>query len=60
MLTKEVVDEQLKEMPEQFTLDQLIERLLIVDKIQQGLKDVEEGNTLSEEEMDKVMGKWVV
>ncbi len=60
MLTKEIVNSQVKEMPNEFTLDELIERLIVVEKINQGLKDIEEGKTLTEEELDKRMAKWFV
>lgn len=60
MLTKELVNNQIKEMPNEFTLDELIERLLVVEKVNQGLKEVELGKTISEEELDKKMAKWFV
>ncbi|MBX7225673.1 MAG: hypothetical protein K1X55_06565 [Chitinophagales bacterium] len=37
MLTKELVSSQIKEMPNEFTLDELIERLLVIEKVNQGL-----------------------
>ncbi len=58
MLTKKEVNKQIKELPDEFTLDELIERLLIVEKVNRGLKDVEEGRTVTEAELDKRMEKW--
>ena len=58
MLTKKLVNSQIKEMPEEFTLDELIERLIIVEKVNRSLKEVEQGKTISEEELDKKMAKW--
>ena len=58
MLTKEAVTNQIKELPDTFTLDELIERLIIVEKVSLGLKDIEDGRTLSEDELDKRMEKW--
>lgn len=58
MLTKKVVNKQINELPEEFTLDQLIEKLLIVEKVNQGQKDVEEGRTVTEAELDKRMEQW--
>ena len=60
MLTKEIVNSQVKEMPNEFSLDELVERLIVVEKINQGLKDVEEGKTITEEELDKRMAIWFV
>jgi len=58
MLTKEAVNNQIKELPNEFTLDELIERLIIVEKVNLGLKDIEEGRTVTEAELDKRMKKW--
>lgn len=60
MLTKEIVNDQIKQMPSEFTIDELFERLLVVDKINQGLREVENGNTISEEELDQKMAKWFI
>jgi predicted transcriptional regulator len=58
MLTKEAVNNQIKELPDEFTLDDRIEKLLIIDKVNRGLLDVEEGRIVSETELDKRMAKW--
>ncbi|MBK7303935.1 MAG: hypothetical protein IPI90_11970 [Saprospiraceae bacterium] len=55
MLTKELVNSQIKNMHSEFTQDELTERLLVVEKVNQGLKEVDLGKTISEEELDK---KW--
>ena len=60
MLTKEIVHSQVEEMPNEFTLDELIERLIVVEKNNRGLQDIEEGKILTEEELDKRMAKWFV
>ncbi len=60
MLTKEAVNKQIKELPDEFTLDERIEKLLIIDKVNRGLLDVEEGRTVSETELDKRMAKWKI
>ncbi len=60
MLTKKLVNSQIKDMPNEFALDELIERLLIVEKVNQGLKEVEEGKIITEDELDKKMAEWFV
>ena len=59
MLTKELVNSQIKEMPEEFTLDELIERLIIVEKVSRSLKEVEQGKTVSEEELDEKLPNYL-
>ena len=59
MLTKELVNSQIKEMPEEFTLDELIERIIIVEKVNRSLKEVEQGKTISEEELDEKLANYL-
>ncbi|MBK8242568.1 MAG: hypothetical protein IPK88_04015 [Saprospiraceae bacterium] len=57
MLTKEIINDQIKEMPDEFTIDELIESLLIVEKINQGLTELEQGKIITEDELDQRMAK---
>ena len=59
MLTKERVKNTIDRLPEQFTIDEIIEGLIVIDKIEQGLKDVEEGNVHTTEEVRQNLGKWI-
>lgn len=58
MLTKAKLKEQIEKMPEEFTLDELVERLVFIDKVESGLKDSEKGNTIDEIQLEKEMEKW--
>lgn len=58
MLTKKKIQQQLAEMPEEFSLDELIDRLILIDKIEEGLSDSIEGRTISNEEMKKEIDSW--
>ena len=56
MLRKEqVIKEQL---PNEFSMDELFERMSFIEHVQKGLKDSEEGRTISEEDLDKEIAKW--
>ena len=58
MLTKTTVKKQLEKLPEEFTLDDLVEQLILIQKIEKGLKDSEENHILSEKELDQEIDKW--
>jgi hypothetical protein len=58
MLTKTIVKKQLEKLPEEFTLDDLVEQLILIQKIEKGLKDSEDNNILSEKELDQEIDKW--
>ncbi len=54
----EVIDT-LKEMPDEFSADELIERILLLQKIDSGLQQVAEGKVLSEEQAEQKLEKWL-
>lgn len=59
MLTKEKIKKTIDSLPDNFTIEEVIEELIVIDKIEQGLNDVEEGNVYSTEEVRKKLDKWL-
>lgn len=57
-MTKANVITLLNSMPDNFSVDEIIEKLIFVDKINQGIKDADEGRTLSNEEVGKIIASW--
>ena len=51
--------ESIQQMPDEFSVDDLIERLLILQKIEEGQRQINEGKSFSEEEARKEMEKWL-
>lgn len=60
MLTKEKILESIKAMPEEKfeDIDVLLERIVLLEKLERGLKDVEDDNIISNEEMKNVIDSW--
>jgi len=60
MITKEKIIEAIKAMPEDRfeDIDILLERLVILEKVEKGMKDIEDGNVLSHEEMKNKIDSW--
>jgi hypothetical protein len=60
MLNKEKLIESIKNMPEDVfeDIDVLLDRIILLEKIENGLKDVKEGNVISEEEMGTIIESW--
>ncbi len=58
MLTKTKIIETINKFPDEFTIDELIERLIIVEKIEKANKQSEEGKSISEDDLEKEMEKW--
>ena len=58
-MRKTQILETLEGLPEEFTIDELVDKLIIIEKINKGLRDIEDGRSMSHEEAKKkVMGKW--
>jgi predicted transcriptional regulator len=59
MLTKEKVKRTIDRMPDNFTVDQVVEELVVLDKIEKGLKEVEEGKVYSTQQVQDQLKKWL-
>ena len=59
MLTKEKVKKTIDRLPDSFTVDQVVEELVVLDKIEKGLKEVEEGKVYSTQQLKDQLKKWL-
>ena len=59
MLTKDKIKKSIDSLPDNLTVDQVIDRIIMLDKIEQGLKDVEAGNVFTTEEAKAKLSKWL-
>jgi len=50
--------ETIKELPQEFDLDDLIERLIFVEKVEKGLEQLDEGKTVPHEKAKELTKKW--
>ena len=51
-ITKSEIIRAVSDLPENATLDDAFERLFVLHKIEQGLKDAEEGRTMTQDEVE--------
>lgn len=58
MVTKSQLKETIDQLPDQFSVDEVIDKIILVDKINRGNLQSEKNETLSEKEVDKEMAKW--
>ena len=58
MLTKDKVNKTISRLPESFTIDELIEQLIFIEKVEEGLKQSEEGKVYSNEDVKSMIDKW--
>jgi len=59
MLTKKKLIQSIESLPESFSIDEVIDRILLLQKIEVGLEQSEKGETLSSVEAKKKLKKWI-
>jgi predicted transcriptional regulator len=59
MITKTQIRNTLDSLPENVTIEQVIEHLIFLDKVNKGLDDSENGRTNTVEEARQKLNKWL-
>ncbi len=59
MLTKDKVKKTIDRLPDNFTIDQLVEELVVLNKIEEGLKDIEEKRVFTTDQVKKELKTWL-
>lgn len=57
-MKKENVLEVVSELPKEFELEQLIEKLIFIDKVEQGIAQVKQKKTISHKKVKDIIKKW--
>jgi len=57
-MKKEDVIEAMRELPQDFELEKLLEKLVFIEKVEKGLGQLEQGNTFSHNEVIEMSKKW--
>lgn len=58
MITKENLKQQIESFPEQFSIDDLVERLILIEKIEKGEQQSSENKVIGHNSLDKELQKW--
>ena len=59
MLTKKLVISTIKGMPETFDTPQLFDRILLLNKIEEGRQQIKSGKSFTTEEAKRKLKKWL-
>jgi predicted transcriptional regulator len=59
MITKTHLISTFDELPENLTIDQVIDHIIFVEKVQKGLEDSENGRVFTTDEARKKLNKWL-
>ncbi|HMI65988.1 MAG TPA: hypothetical protein VK517_08140 [Cyclobacteriaceae bacterium] len=57
-MKREKAIETINELPQEFDLEELIEKLVFVEKVERGLKQLDEQKTIPHEKVQTIAKKW--
>ncbi len=58
MLSKDTVKKTMNNLPDSFTLDELIDQLIFVERVESGIKQADNKKTVSNEDVKSIIEKW--
>lgn len=58
MLTKEKLKKTLNNLPDSFTIDELIDQIIFMEKVEEGFQQSESGKVVSNEDVKAMIDKW--
>lgn len=58
IMKKTDVIDAINEMPKEFDSESLIERLVFMEKVEEDLKQAEDGKTVTHEKVKEMVSKW--
>ncbi len=59
MITKDKLFKTIEEMPDSFTMDDFLDKILLLQKIETGLRQSENNEVLTTEEAKRELDKWL-
>ncbi|HRH11932.1 MAG TPA: hypothetical protein PLU73_10475 [Bacteroidia bacterium] len=57
-MQKSTILNTLNELPDKFNLDEFLERLVVIEKINEGMVEAKAGKTISHDKVKKLVAKW--
>ena len=58
MLTKEKLNRTIRNLPDSFTIDELIDQLIFMEKVEEGFQQSDENKVVSNEDVKAMIDKW--
>ncbi len=60
MTTKDKIIKGLKKLPDSVTIDDILDQIILVEKIEKGIEQSEKNQVVPDDELDKRLGKWLM
>lgn len=59
MLSKTNVIKTITRLPDNFSIDELVDKMILLDKVEKGIRDANSGKVISDEDLDEKMEEWL-
>lgn len=59
MLNKDAVIKTVLTFPDKFSVDELVDKMILLDKIEKGIQQADNKEVITEEEFDKKLDEWL-
>ena len=59
MLTKTNVIKAITGLPDHFSIDDLVDKMILLDKIEKGINQADNGKVISDKDLDKKIDGWL-
>jgi hypothetical protein len=59
MTTKDKVISSINKMPDDVTIDDILDQIILVEKIEKGIEQSNKDQIVPDEELDQRLGKWL-
>jgi len=60
MTTKDKIINGIKDLPDTVSIDDILDQIMLVEKIEIGIDQSNNNQVVSDDELDKRLGKWLV
>ena len=60
MTTKDKIISGIKNLPDSVTIDDILDQIMLVEKIEKGIDQSDKNQVVPDEELDQRLGKWLV
>ena len=58
MITKDKAIEAIKSLPDEFSIEELMDRLILLNKIETGIRQAESGETFTSDQAKRMVKEW--
>lgn len=60
MTIKDKIISSIKNLPDTVTIDDILDQIMLIEKIEKGIEQSNKNQIVSDDELDKRLGKWLV